>query len=88
MKNASRPACTAMLADIAAYLDGELAAAECAAIQAHCAECAGCASLVEDLRATLGLCRGLAEMPLPESVRERARERVRRLLDDAERSSR
>jgi hypothetical protein len=42
---------------------------------------------VEGLRATVGLCRGIAETPLPESVRERARESVRRLLDDAARSA-
>jgi anti-sigma factor RsiW len=87
MKKSSRPECTAMLAGISAYLDGDLAATECAAIEAHCAGCVECASLVEGLRATVGLCRGIAETPLPESVRERARESVRRLLDDAARSA-
>ncbi len=87
MKQVSRPECTAMLAGISAYLDGELAATECAAIDAHCAGCAECASVVEGLRATVGLCRGIAETPLPASVRERARESVRRLLDEAARSA-
>jgi anti-sigma factor RsiW len=76
-----------MLAGISAYLDGELAATECAAIDAHCTACADCASVVEGLRSTIGLCRGIAATPLPESVRERARESVRRLLDDARHSS-
>ncbi len=85
MKEATRPDCTAMRSGISAYLDGELAAPECAAIEAHCAGCPGCASLVEGLRQTVGLCRGVAETPLPESARVRAR--VRRLLDEAARSS-
>ena len=83
MKESPRPECTAILAGISAYLDGELAATECTAIDAHCAACAQCASLVEGLRTTVGLCRGIAERPLPERVRERARESVRRLLDEA-----
>ncbi len=87
MKDATCPDCTAMQSGIAAYLDGELGATECAAIEAHCAGCPSCAALVEGLRKTVGLCRGVAETPLPESVRERARARVRRLLGDAARSS-
>ena len=87
MKAATRPECTAMRSGISAYLDGELAAPECAAIEAHCAGCPSCAALVDGLRTTVGLCRGVAETPLPESVRERARARVRRLLDEATRPS-
>ena len=87
MTEAPRPECTAMRSGISAYLDGELAAPECAAIEAHCAGCPGCAALVAGLRKTVGLCRGVAETPLPESVRERARARVRRLLDEATRPS-
>ena len=88
MKEASRPECTAMLSGISAYLDGELAATECAAIEEHCTGCPSCASLVDGLRKTVGLCRGVAETQLPESVRERARLSVRRLLDEAARPSR
>ena len=83
MKQSPRPECTAILAGISAYLDGELAATECTAIDAHCAACAQCASLVEGLRMTVGLCRGVRGTPLPERVRERARASVRRLLDEA-----
>jgi anti-sigma factor RsiW len=81
----TRPRCRAMLAAISAYFDGDLAAPECAAIDAHCAGCPSCASLVEGLQKTVGLCRGVAEAPLPESVRKRARESVGRLLDEAAR---
>ena len=85
MTDAARPECTAILSGISAYLDGELAATECAAIEGHCAGCADCAALVEGLRHTVGLCRDAGETRLPDAVLERARASVRRLLDDAAR---
>ena len=42
---------------------------------------AGCAGLVNGLRKTVGLCRQAATAPLPDAVRQRARDSVRRLLD-------
>ena len=78
--------CTAILTNISAYLDGELEATACAAIEAHCAACPHCAPLVEGLRRTVGLCREAAQTPLPDEVRARARDSVRRLL--AERARR
>ena len=75
------PDCTALLASISAYLDGELEVVECAVIERHCAGCPRCAALVDGLRHTIGLCRDVGTAPLPESVRERARASVRRLLD-------
>lgn len=81
MSESSSPDCTALMASISAYLDGELEGVECAAIERHCAECPRCAELVQGLRHTIGLCRGVGEAPLPEPVLERARESVRRLLD-------
>jgi anti-sigma factor RsiW len=73
--------CAAILADISAFLDGELDATACAAIEAHCLRCARCAPVVEGLRRTIGLCRATAAAPLPEPVRARARDAVKRLLD-------
>jgi anti-sigma factor RsiW len=86
MTEPSSPDCTALLASISAYLDGELEAVECAAIERHCYGCPRCAALVEGLRHTIGLCRDVGTAPLPEPVRQRARESVRRLLDTAERA--
>jgi anti-sigma factor RsiW len=77
------PECAAILANISAYLDGELEVTACAAIDAHCARCPDCAPVVEGLRRTIGLCRDAASVPLPEAVRERARASVRRLLNRA-----
>ena len=76
--------CAAILANISAFLDGELAASDCAAIEAHCVSCDRCAPMVEGLRRTLGLCRSAGAVPLPDAVRQRARESIRRLLDERE----
>ena len=73
--------CKEVLANISSYLDGELDSTACDAIERHCRECPSCAALVNDLRANIGLCRQAGTIPLPDTVRQRARESVRRLLD-------
>ncbi len=73
--------CRAILANISAYLDGELDSTACHAIAEHCQRCPGCAAVVEGLRVTVGLCREAGSAPLPDAVRQRARDSVRRLLD-------
>ena len=73
--------CRTILAGISAYLDGDLEATACDAIERHCQDCMRCAALVTGLRETVGLCRQ-ASVPFPDSVRQRARESVRRLLDE------
>jgi anti-sigma factor RsiW len=82
MTESSKTDCQAILGGISAYLDGELDTTACDAIERHCQECPRCAALVAGLRDTVGLCRQAGSVPLPESVRQRARENVRRLLDD------
>ena len=72
--------CALMLAGISAYLDGDLDAAECQAIERHCRDCSRCAALVEGLRETIGLCREAGRTPRPEPVRQRARASIERLL--------
>jgi anti-sigma factor RsiW len=74
--------CHRILADISAYLDGELDTTACDAIERHCQACQRCAALVKGLRETVGLCRQAASVPLPESVQERARASVRQLLEE------
>ncbi len=73
--------CHEVLTNISAYLDGELDMTACDAIERHCQDCASCAGLVNGLRETVGLCREAAAAPLPDAVRQRARDSVRRLLD-------
>jgi anti-sigma factor RsiW len=77
----SQTECRAILANISAYLDGELETTACDAIEQHCQGCAGCAALVRGLREAVGLCRAAASIPLPEPIRQRARDSVRELLE-------
>lgn len=77
-----KPECRAILAEISAYLDGDLNEAACETIERHCATCPSCAAVVEGLKQTAGLCRQLGATPLPPVVLERARESVRRLLEE------
>lgn len=79
------PECAAIMEGISAYLDGELERTECATIERHCAVCPRCAEVVEALQRTVGLCRGVADAPLPEHVRARAQASIRELLRSAER---
>lgn len=81
MSRASDAECRAMLATISAYLDGDLGATECTAIERHCRGCEKCAALVEGLRHTIGLCREAGAAPLPEPVRKRARASIRHLME-------
>ena len=75
-----KPTCKAVQTQIGAYLDGELDAVSCRAIERHCADCASCANLVTGLEKTIGLCREAGRAPLPPAVRARAREQMKRLL--------
>lgn len=72
--------CRALLTGISAYLDGDLDATACRAIEAHCRTCPGCATVIDGLRETIGLCREAGKTPLPEPVRRRARASIERLL--------
>jgi anti-sigma factor RsiW len=73
--------CRDALANISSYLDGELDTTACDAIEQHCLTCSSCAAVINGLRETIGLCRQAATVPLPDDVRRRARDSVRRLLD-------
>lgn len=81
MKPSLSPECHRILASVSAYLDGDLGASDCQSIETHCRECVHCADVVAGLRDTVGLCRKAGSAPIPDAVRQRARESVRRLLD-------
>jgi anti-sigma factor RsiW len=72
--------CAEVLGGISAYLDGELESTACDAIERHCQTCPSCAALVQGLRDTIGLCRGAAVLPIPDSVRQKAQDRISALL--------
>jgi anti-sigma factor RsiW len=80
MTTPSRLECPTVLAQIEGYVDGELDAVQCEAIEHHCGSCPSCAAIVAGLRQTIGLCREVGHAPLPPAVSERAREQVKRLL--------
>lgn len=79
--------CEDLLAQISAYLDGDLNAATCERIEQHAQTCPECARVIADFRATTGICRKAAEAPLPDAVRAKAQERVRELLVRGPRSA-
>jgi len=83
MTESAGATCSDILAGISAYLDGDLGATACDAIEQHCQGCAQCATLVSGLRETIGLCRQAASTPMPEDVRQRARASVQRVLSGA-----
>lgn len=85
MSEAGIGECGAILAGISAYLDGDADAAACQAIQRHCRDCAACATVVEGLRETIGLCREAGGVPLPDAVRRRAKAGIERLLASGKR---
>ena len=72
--------CDEILGGISAYLDGELERAACDAIERHCQTCGTCASVVQGLRETIGLCRGAAVAPIPDAVRRKAKDSISALL--------
>lgn len=75
-----RVPCERVLAEIEAYIDGELDAVSCDAIERHCAGCPSCARVTRGLQKTVGLCQEAGRAPLPAPVRDRAREQMKRLL--------
>ncbi len=79
MKEAVRD-CERVLADVSAYLDGDLDAGACRQMKRHCRTCGRCRTLVSDLERTVRLCRKAGDRPLPARVRQRARAEVARLL--------
>ena len=85
MSTTAHPGCQEMLSRISAYFDGDLDETACDAIEQHCHGCPSCASIVEGLRRTVGVCRHAGDLPLPDAVRERARASLRQLLDSSPR---
>jgi anti-sigma factor RsiW len=79
--SASKGDCRTQLAELFAYLDGELSAARCRVIERHLANCDCCDGLAAGLRRAIAACRASGRERLPSRVRARAQSRVARLLD-------
>lgn len=63
--------CRDLLGELSDYIDGELEAELCAALEAHLAECPDCRVLVDTMRRTIVLYRSQPVANLPEDVKER-----------------
>ena len=74
-RSSQRPAaggCPDVVALFSRFLEGEIGAADCAAMQAHVAACARCGAACESLKRTLSLCRSEPRGEVPHR-RTRAR---------------
>ena len=60
-----------LLDELSDFLDGEAAAATCAEIERHLADCADCRVVVDTMRKTITLYHELPRQPMPEAARER-----------------
>jgi anti-sigma factor RsiW len=72
--------CRAQLAELLAYLDGELPARRRLVIERHVNACSCCRGLAMGVRRAILLCRDAGPARLPAAVRARARARIRDLL--------
>ena len=67
--------CNDLFAALSEYLDADLPAGDCAAIEAHIADCPPCIEFVDSLKKTVKLCQdcgpGPELPPLSDETRER-----------------
>ncbi len=66
-----REICNQLLADLSAYLDGEMSAELCTEIEHHLTGCEDCRVVVDTLRKTVLLYHDLPKPDLPAHVRKR-----------------
>jgi anti-sigma factor RsiW len=70
--------CRKHIQDIADYIDGELDAKLCSELEAHLKDCANCRLMVDTLKKTVILCKDGQREELPESIREKLKDAVRK----------
>jgi anti-sigma factor RsiW len=63
--------CNQLLSDLMLYIDGEITADLCAAIERHLAECADCRALVDTTRRTMLLAHELPQPVLSAEAKQR-----------------
>jgi anti-sigma factor RsiW len=63
--------CRHLLGDLSDYVDGEASAELCAEIERHLGDCDNCRVVIDTLRRTVKLYRGLPGPALPSAARER-----------------
>ena len=72
--------CREAIAIVAEYCDLALAPGELARLEAHVARCAACQAFLATYRATRRLAAAAGRVDMPEDVRRRVRDFVRRAL--------
>lgn len=68
--------CREIFALLSSYLDVELPADACKAIETHLADCPPCIEFAESLRKTVELCREYRASDVPEPLASEAREQL------------
>lgn len=78
MVKSTQPNCEALLSSLSDYIDGELSAELCQAIEKHIAECENCRIVVDTTRKTVDLVHTTNDPRpgVPEDVRDRLFKRL------------
>jgi anti-sigma factor RsiW len=79
--------CRSLLEELFEYIDGELSAARCRALERHLYDCPCCGDLADNLRKAIAICQAEGRRRLPADVRRRAEGRIASLLGGVPRRS-
>ncbi len=77
------PLCLEIFARLSEYLDGELAAEDCAAVEEHIADCPPCVEFLQGLRTSIEASKGFKTPVAPDPVDEAMRERLQYAWSEA-----
>ena len=72
--------CRELFEKLSEYLDNELDAANCDAIETHLQNCPPCQACLATLKQTVALCRELKASDMPEAASDRLRLAIERLM--------
>ncbi len=72
--------CRELFSKLSEYLDNELDAANCDAIEAHLQDCPPCQACLATLKQTVALCRQLKTSSMPKAASRRLRVTIERLM--------
>ena len=78
---AAAPACPDILSMFSQHLEGDIAPARCAQMEAHLEQCAACRGTCDSLKQTLASCRALNNEPVPAALAASVKEAVRTFLE-------
>jgi len=72
--------CRELFEKLSEYLDNELDAANCDAIETHLQDCPPCQACLATLKQTVALCRELKASSMPEAASNRLRKTIEQLM--------